>query len=330
MIELLQQVFTPDKFNIKTTDFLHAPTEYEISNKTDVEPKTIHGNHCLTISVNKDFIYLAQLLKCGMNNGNSLLDKLDEFARLINLHKIQLMDDSNIFICGIKIKLSYLYILTNGESWYNAHGYYSSDDESETDNNKTILIKDIDDYVKECIDLKCTKYDNDLKNMKIFEKNAIIFMYKDKSYKKDENFIERYHNIKSYETDPVGTIENIKTQLESYLPQIKAKYREYFKNPKYLVHDFFKVIKEILKTSNCDTDKNELIIISKFINLCSMQIQYDGDELTKDLSEKGKEKGEEEGEEKEKGEEKGGRKRKTQRKKKTKGKRKTRGKGKRK
>jgi hypothetical protein len=258
------------------------------------------------------------------------------------------MDDSNIFICGIKIKLSYLYILTNGESWYNAHGYYSSDYESETDNNKTILIKDIDDYVKECIELKCTKYDNDLKNMKIFEKNAIIFMYKDKSYKKDENFIERYHNIKSYETDPVGTIENIKTQLESYLPQIKAKYREYFKKPKYLVHEFFKVIKEILKTSNCDTDKNELIIISKFINLCSMQIQYDADELTKDLSEKGeekeKEKGEEKGEEKEKGEGKeegeekgeekgegkGGRKRKTQRKKKTKGKRKTRGKGKRK
>jgi len=90
--------------------------------------------------------------------------------------------------------------------------------------------------------------------------------------------------MKSYETDPVKTMENIKTKLDSYLPQIKAKFGEYFKKPKYLVHEFFKVIKEILKNSRCDTDKNEIEIISKFITLCSIQIKYDGDELTKDLS----------------------------------------------
>lgn len=309
MIELLEQVFTPDKFTIIT----NSQTEYQISNIDSEKEFDIGENHCLSISVNKDHIYLDKLSKCGINSGNTLLKKLDEFARLINLHKIKLLDDSKIYICDIKMKLSNFYILTSGESWYNAHGYYSSDSEIERDHNKTILIKDIDDYVKECIELKCITDDNDLKNMSVDQKKAMIYMCNDKSFKKNEEFIEKCNNIKSYETDPVRTIENIKINLVSYLPQIKAKYGEYFKNPKYLVHDFFKVIKEILKTSNCDTDKNELIIISKFINLCSMQIQYDGEELTKDLEE---------------GKEKGGRKRKTQGKRKRDGK-KTQGKRKR-
>ncbi len=280
MIKLLEKVFTPDKFTINTT----TTDQYEIS-KIDFEPtNAIHGNHCLTISVNKDSIDLDQLLKCGINNGNRLLHMLDDFARLIKSHKINLMDESNIYICDNKIKLSNLYILTTGESWYNSHGYYSSHSESEINNNKTILIKDMDDYVKECIDMEFIRYEKELKNMPQYLKNAITYMYNDKSYKKTEEFIEKYNDIKSYETDPVKTMENIKTKLESYLPQIKAKFGEYFKNPKYLVHDFFKVIKEILKNSHCDTDKNELEIISKFITLCSIQIQYNGDELTKDLS----------------------------------------------
>jgi len=272
MIELLEQVFTSDKFTIKTTNI---PNQYEIS-KIDFEP-------CLTISVNKDYIDLDQLSKCGINNGNSLLHMLDDFARLINLHKINLIDESTIYMCGVKIKLSNLYILTTGESWYNSHGYYSSHSESEIDNNKTILIKDMHDYVKECIDMEFIRFEKELKNMPQYLKNSITYMYNDNSYKHTEEFIERYNDIKSYETDPVKTMENIKTKLDSYLPQIKAKFEEYFKKPKYLVHDFFKVIKEILKNSHCDTDKNELEIISKFITLCSIQIQYDN-ELTKDLS----------------------------------------------
>ena len=276
MIELLKQVFTPDKFTIKATTI---PNQYEISKK-DSE---IDFDHCLTILVNKDYIDLDLLSKCGINNGNRLLHMLDDFARLINLHKITLMDKSNIYICDVKIKLSDLYILTTGESWYNAHGYYSADSKSENDNNKTILIKDMDDYVKECIDMEFIRYENEL-NMPQYRKNAIIYTYNDKSYKKTEEFIEKYNNMKSYETDPVKTMENIKTKLDSYLPQIKAKFGEYFKKPKYLVHEFFKVIKEILKNSRCDTDKNEIEIISKFITLCSIQIKYDGDELTKDLS----------------------------------------------
>lgn len=281
MIELLEQVFTPDKFTIKATNI---PNQYEISKKdSEIDFEPTGGNHCLTILVNKDYIDLDLLSKCGINNGNRLLHMLDDFARLINLHKITLMDKSSIYICDVKIKLSDLYILTTGESWYNSHGYYSADSKSENDNNKTILIKDIDDYVKECIDMECIRYEKEL-NMDPSRKRAIIYMSKDPSLKNNEELIEKSNNMKLYETDPVKTMENIKTRLESYLPQIKAKFGEYFKKPNYLVHDFFKVIKEILKNSHCDSDTNELKIISKFITLCSIQIKYDGDELTKDLS----------------------------------------------
>ena len=124
-IEIIKRVFSGKDINIE--------------NKTDIHISE-KGEDCALFIIYPDHIYIEALHKCGTTKGNDLLEKFDILASEIpNMSYIRLSDDSNIELCGHKIKLYILKILTTGESWYNKHGYVSD----ETIGEKAINARNI-------------------------------------------------------------------------------------------------------------------------------------------------------------------------------------------
>lgn len=74
---------------------------------------------------NNDNLHITQISKCEHVSGTVILDKIEEFARIIGVKKITLGDDSKIIVpeCNIKISLAVLYFLSHGMTWYNSKGY---------------------------------------------------------------------------------------------------------------------------------------------------------------------------------------------------------------
>lgn len=103
-------------------------------------------SNCITFTINQtsNIITIDSLDKCGNNNGNKLLNMIEQFANKINISKIKLLDGSHIYFCNerYKISLSMLSILSSGKSWYNNLGYLSDNFNNEQiSNNKLIEEK---------------------------------------------------------------------------------------------------------------------------------------------------------------------------------------------
>ena len=98
--------------------------------------------HCASFRFNShnNSISIQHLYKCGITTGTKLLQLFDKLAEKIpKIKHIQLTDASSIEICDQEIQLWLIKILTNGQSWYNSHGYFSSDHESDKSHNKEMI-----------------------------------------------------------------------------------------------------------------------------------------------------------------------------------------------
>ena len=295
MIQNLEKIF-------KTTEFKIIEDYDEVEAKKSFKISTLDDALCLELFIDEEGIYLNNLFKCGINNGTKILSKLDEFANISNLKIITINeDDSHIDICGVRINLSYLNILENGKSWFNAHGYYSSQYYVEFDYNKQILEKDIEQYIRECIHKNCEQYEHQLSSsaakikLDMYKKGQLDTYTINKATNERvkvpislENQ-ELYRDIELYNSNnnenKIVVMRNYKTRLESYLPRIKEIFRTYFTGTNYKVKDFFIVIKKILReiNTNCN-DKDSIKIIANQIDLCSLLIKYEKNFLTKIVS----------------------------------------------
>lgn len=143
--EITTHIFSPDKFTIKISKY---DSDYSIIITTK------DATDCLYMSVNSEDanISIDSLDKCGDTKGTELLMMADEFANQIkkimpNVNCIKLIDGSKISMCDFKIKLWILKILLNGMSWYNSHGYFSSEYEKEKIHNEGILNMEYEEFI---------------------------------------------------------------------------------------------------------------------------------------------------------------------------------------
>jgi hypothetical protein len=131
----------PNPETIETIKRIFSPKIIEINNKININIIDSESDDiCALFVIYPDHIHIKVLAKCGTTKGNDLLEKFDRLVSEIpNITYIRLDDDSNIELCGHKIKLYILKILTTGESWYNKHGYVSD----ETIGEKAINARNI-------------------------------------------------------------------------------------------------------------------------------------------------------------------------------------------
>ena len=87
-------------------------------------------------------------------SGNSIIDISKKFGKKINASKLSLTDGSGLTtICkGYDFSMTYLYILSNGISWYNSKGFLSPFFDEEQEHNKKLLSLNIVDFLSaQCI-----------------------------------------------------------------------------------------------------------------------------------------------------------------------------------
>jgi hypothetical protein len=77
-----------------------------------------------------NILYITNISNCNGTTGNMFLNLLDDLVNRLSFVKIIRIksDASQILMCGIRIPLANLHILTSetGESWYNKHGYVNA------------------------------------------------------------------------------------------------------------------------------------------------------------------------------------------------------------
>ena len=102
-----------------------------------------------TNDLDRPTIYIGTVNARGtLLSGNSLLDISKIFGEKINASSMWLMDASGLLsVCsGYDFSMTYLYILSNGISWYNSKGFVSPYFEQEYNHNEKLLSLNIVDF----------------------------------------------------------------------------------------------------------------------------------------------------------------------------------------
>jgi len=129
----------------------HNGMYYEISHRE---------NRCLYFKFSDDFssLHIFTLATCGdARNGKSLMGLMNDLAASIpNFKHMSLQDASGLIICGNKIGLAHLKILTseNAESWYGSLGYKAPTDVSDKNHNQRIANMTVDEAFSDGIESK--------------------------------------------------------------------------------------------------------------------------------------------------------------------------------
>jgi hypothetical protein len=295
IMEIVQSVFSP-KIIKNTPD-------------KDIYIQTEDGNDCVTFNLYPDKIYIETLQKCGTTSGTELLKMFDTLAkRMPNIKYIGLQDASDIEICEQSIHLSMLKILTNGQSWYNSHGYFSEYHDSEISHNEAIINMEYEKFIDIVYkrNLELFPLENSIevfiKKIKLREKiidkisnlsiERTLSAIENESLQHNQNVLLKYQDIiNNYET-------YIDTELNKHIkeqeaeintgirlfPDVNKTVKEYFN---YVWRDITSNIRE----KGCD-DKETIekcIWLSKFIYKIgkSQILQYNGKKLIKMVGPKG-------------------------------------------
>jgi hypothetical protein len=134
------------KFEVNHTDMY-----YEISHR---------DKRCLYFKFSDDFssLHIYTLATCGdARNGKSLMGLMNDLAASIpNFKYMSLQDASGLIICGNKIGLAHLKILTSdtAESWYGSLGYKAPTDVSDKNHNQRIVNMTVDEAFSDGIESK--------------------------------------------------------------------------------------------------------------------------------------------------------------------------------
>jgi len=142
-IDKLYEIFDRSQLEIKITS-KQKYGDLEFVGYTATYKSAPYKNKCFEIVVSPKYIQIKGIKYDNETNcllsGNSILEKIETFARNIGVSFISLNDDSQIYIDEMNsYSLSTYYILLYGVSWYNKKGYVSSKSEKEKAYNKKII-----------------------------------------------------------------------------------------------------------------------------------------------------------------------------------------------
>jgi hypothetical protein len=162
VVTKLQKNYPDAKYEIHGK--LATTTRYEISVRDEsrilIDPikgqVVIKGRSYLSMYIyynnviDRPTIYIANIHAHGtLLTGNSVLDISKNFGEKINASQMWLTDASGLSsICsGYDFSMTYLYILSNGLSWYNSKGFVSPFFEEERNHNVKLLSLNIVDFL---------------------------------------------------------------------------------------------------------------------------------------------------------------------------------------
>jgi len=228
----------PDEKTIEIIRRIFSNKNIIIGKKGEViQIETKDGEHCASFGFYTDSIFIENLDKCGITRGTELLQLFDKLAEeMPNIKHIDLEDESIIEICDELLYLYLIKILTKGQSWYNSHGYFSENHESDKRHNERF------------INMKYQKLEDDLydKELKKFKLENSIEMYQQKlreSKKKlDDLEFNINHktklNIKSKKKQKITIKQQLtpKQQLDldkanyEYYEKLIVKYKDIIEN----------------------------------------------------------------------------------------------------
>ena len=100
--------------------------------------------------IDRPTIYISNINALGISlTGNSIIDISKKFGEKINASMMWLTDASGLTsICsGYDFSMTYLYILSNGVSWYNSKGFISPYFEEEYNHNTKLLPLNIVEFL---------------------------------------------------------------------------------------------------------------------------------------------------------------------------------------
>jgi hypothetical protein len=184
MLKIMPSRIKPDKATMELVQRVFSDKNVTIESEEYIRIRTKDGGKCAIFSLYSDHIYIDSLSKCGSTSGGDLLTMIDTIAKeMPNIKYIELVDASQIKICSTKISLRILKILTTGQSWYNSHGYYSANYESEKSHNEEIINMNYENF----IDI-------------VYKKRLEKFKY--------ENSIEQLRNLLESRKEQLSTISN--------------------------------------------------------------------------------------------------------------------------
>jgi hypothetical protein len=150
ILEQLERVFTNDKFTITKKYKI-----YSISTKTTQQ-------RCLKLWFRGDHVEIDNLDKCGIQGSESIRMVEEALKKIPSAQKIKLYDGSNILVCGERINLACLKILSKGESWYNSLGYYSETKDWEKEENAKIIENPFQQFLDDSLGEEFAKLKTDI------------------------------------------------------------------------------------------------------------------------------------------------------------------------
>jgi hypothetical protein len=232
----MSELFTPDEKTIEIITRVFSPKIITIGKEGDVtRVDTEDGEHCASFGFYTDSIFIEKIDKCGITKGTDLLQMFDQLAEeMPNIKYIELDDASDIKICEETIRLYLIKILTNGQSWYNSHGYFSQRHESNKSHNEGIINMEYEKF-RDIVyrdDLKRFKSNNSIHSYK-YRLNDSLKKLHDLEFKKlnkikpaflDDPRDDEYYkaNISKY-TDIIENYDTrIVTIIDEYIKQQEA------------------------------------------------------------------------------------------------------------
>jgi hypothetical protein len=238
----------PDEKTIKIIRRIFSNKNIIIGKKGEViQIETEDGEHCASFGFYTDSIFIQNLDKCGITRGTELLQSFDKLAEeMPNIKHIDLEDESIIEICDELLYLYLIKILTTGQSWYNSHGYFSENHESDKRHNERFINMK---YQK----LEDDVYDTELKKFTL-ENSIETYKRKLLEFEKKVNDLDFNinHKIKSKKKQKITT----KQQLDLD----KANYKYYEKlivEYKYIIKNYETRIVTIIDEYKRENEKKK-------------------------------------------------------------------------
>lgn len=118
-----------------------------------------NDKHFVTITVNDDHVFVSHLQAVPKLSGTEIVKEIKQIPR--NSLPLRLHDASEVEIHNTRVSLALIKLISNGESWYNSHGFVSETDTQEKRDRKKIfkmrmkearqLVKDNVNGVSTCL-----------------------------------------------------------------------------------------------------------------------------------------------------------------------------------
>jgi hypothetical protein len=110
--------------------------EYKIEIIRRLGKDCVNIENCLLFYIEDNILYLEYIEKC-QSSGTVNLNKIINYAKLMNLESIKLADSSEI-LDGISMPI--IFILANGISWYNQYGFISGEENFEQEKKQNLHL----------------------------------------------------------------------------------------------------------------------------------------------------------------------------------------------